>query len=109
MYGDKEVKIAIVSGLKNAGDLIERIKSGEHYDFVEIMACPGGCVCGAGQPFAESKAREVRGKGLYAADKLCNVKFAEENPLMMTLYKGILQGRVHELLHVDYTHGKEHK
>ncbi len=109
MYGDKEVRIAIVSGLKNASDLIERIKSGEHYDFVEIMACPGGCVCGAGQPFAETKTRENRGKGLYAADKLCNVKFAEENPLMMTLYRGILQGRVHELLHVDYTHGKEHK
>jgi NADH-quinone oxidoreductase subunit G len=108
MYGDKEVKIAIVSGLKNASDLIERIKAGEHYDFVEVMACPGGCVCGAGQPFAETMVREKRGKGLYAADKLCNVKFAEENPLMMTLYKGILQGRVHELLHVDYTHGKEH-
>jgi NADH-quinone oxidoreductase subunit G len=107
-YGDKEVKIAIVSGLKNASDLIERIKAGEHYDFVEIMACPGGCVCGAGQPFAETKVRENRSKGLYAADKLCSVKFAEENPLMMTLYSGILKGRVHELLHVDYLHGKEH-
>jgi NADH-quinone oxidoreductase subunit G len=109
MYGDREVKIAIVSGLKNASNLIDKIKAGEHYDFVEIMACPGGCVCGAGQPFAETKARESRGKGLYAADKLCNVKFAEENPLMMTLYRGILKGRVHELLHVDYTHGKEHE
>ncbi len=108
MYGDRKVKIAIVSGLKNASDLIERIRSGEHYDFVEIMACPGGCVCGAGQPFAEAKTRESRGKSLYAADKLCNVKFAEENPLMLTLYRGILQGRVHELLHVDYTQGKEH-
>lgn len=109
VYGGKEVKIAIVSGLKNASDLIEKIKAGEHYDFVEVMACPGGCVCGAGQPFTQTKARESRGKGLYAADKLCNIKFAEENPLIMPLYQGILKGRVHELLHVDYLHGKEHE
>ncbi len=108
-YGDQELKIAVVSGLKNATDLIEKIKAGEHYDFVEVMACPGGCVCGAGQPFAETRVRENRGKGLYAADKMSNIKFAEENPLMMSLYNGLLKGRVHELLHVDYTHGKEHQ
>jgi NADH-quinone oxidoreductase subunit G len=109
MYGGKEVKIAIVSGLKNASDLIEKIKAGEHYDFVEVMACPGGCVCGAGQPFVETRVRENRGKGLYAADRLCSIKYAEENPLMTPLYHGILKGRVHELLHVDYLHGKEHE
>ena len=108
MHGEREIKVAIVSGLKNAGELVERIKAGAHYDFVEVMACPGGCVCGAGQPFAENKARENRGKALYTADKLCNIKYAEENPLIMTLYRGVLRGRVHELLHVDYTNGKEH-
>jgi NADH-quinone oxidoreductase subunit G len=108
-YGDRDVRIAIVSGLKNASNLIEKIKAGEQYDFVEVMACPGGCVCGAGQPFTNTKARESRGKGLYAADKLCNIKFAEENPVMTSLYSGILKGRVHELLHVDYLHGKEHE
>jgi NADH-quinone oxidoreductase subunit G len=102
------VKIAVVSGLKNASRLIEKVKAGEHYDFIEVMACPGGCVCGAGQPFAQMKARENRGKGLYAADKLCNIKFSEENPLMDNLYNGILKGRVHELLHVDYLKGKGH-
>ncbi len=107
MFGEKEVKIAIVSGLKNASDLIERIKSGEHYDFVEVMACPGGCVSGAGQPFAIESAKENRGKGLYSADKLCNIKRSEENPLMMPLYNGILKGRVHELLHVNYNAAKE--
>jgi NADH-quinone oxidoreductase subunit G len=107
MYGDRPVKIAVVSGLKNASDLIERINAGEHYDFVEVMACPGGCVCGAGQPFAEAEARESRGDGLYAADKLCNIKCAEENPLMMSLYSGVLKGRVHELLHVEYGKGQE--
>jgi NADH-quinone oxidoreductase subunit G len=107
-YGERELQIAIVSGLKNADDLIQRIKDGEHYDFVEVMACPGGCVSGAGQPVAPWTEKEYRGRGLYAADKLCNVKRSEENPLMMNLYGGTLKGRVHELLHVDYSH-KERK
>ena len=107
MVGEKEVTIAMVSGLKNADDLIKRIRAGEHYDFVEVMACPGGCVNGAGQPFAPPMIKENRGKGLYSADKLCNIKRSEENPLMMSLYNGVLKGRVHELLHVDYVSGKE--
>lgn len=102
MYGEKELRIAVVSGLKNAEDLITRIKAGEHYDFVEVMACPGGCVNGAGQPFTSIAGKEDRGKGLYSADKLCNIKRSEENPLMMSLYSGLLKGRVHKLLHVDY-------
>jgi NADH-quinone oxidoreductase subunit G len=109
MYGDRKLRIAVVSGLKNASDLIEKIKSGEHYDLVEVMACPGGCINGGGQPFVQSEEKEKRGKGLYSADKLCNIKSSEENPLMMTLYKGALKGRVHELLHVDYAAKKEAK
>ena len=107
MVGEKEVRIGVVSGLKNASDLIERIKAGEHFDFVEVMACPGGCVSGGGQPFASSAEKEKRGAGLYTADKLCNIKRSEENPLMMTLYNGILKGRVHELLHVHYHGAKQ--
>lgn len=102
-YGDRELHIAVVSGLRNASNLIEKIRSGEqHYDFVEVMACPGGCVSGAGQPFASGNVRENRGKGLYSADRICNIKRSEENPLMMSLYGGILKGKVHELLHVEY-------
>ncbi len=101
-YGDKEIRIAIVSGLNNASELIARIKEGKHYDFVEVMACPGGCVSGAGQPFASSEAKESRGHGLYSADRMCNIKRSEENPLMMSLYNDILKGKVHELLHVQY-------
>ncbi|HBE76665.1 MAG TPA: ferredoxin, partial [Firmicutes bacterium] len=100
--GERELKIAIVSGLKNADDLLQRITAGKHYDFVEVMACPGGCISGAGQPFTTLKGKENRGKGLYSADKLCSVKRSEENSLMMSLYKGLLKGRIHELLHVDY-------
>ena len=102
-----KLKIAVVSGLKNASTIIEKIKAGEHYDFVEVMACPGGCVSGAGQPYVKESGKEIRGKGLYTADKLCNIKRSEENPLMMSLYNGLLRGRVHELLHVHYTAKKE--
>jgi NADH-quinone oxidoreductase subunit G len=66
------------------------------------MACPGGCVSGAGQPVATAAEKEERGRGLYSADKLCSIKRSEENPLMMNLYGGLLKGRVHELLHVHY-------
>ena len=106
-YGEKQLRIAVVSGLKNATDLIEKIKAGAHYDFVEVMACPGGCIAGAGQPFAQREARENRGKVLYDADRMCSIKRSEENPLMMSLYNGLLKGRVHELLHVHYHKGEK--
>jgi len=101
-YGDRTLKIAVVSGLKNASDLIERIKAGEHFDLVEVMACPVGCVCGGGQPFMPSDMKPLRGEGLYAADKLCSIKRSEENPMTAILYDGVLRGKTHELLHVKY-------
>lgn len=104
----RTLKIAVVSGLGNAAALIERIRSGEHYDFVEVMACPGGCVSGAGQPAAMRAEREARGKQLYSADKLSSIKRSEENPLMASLYSGLLRGRVHELLHVEYAKEAAH-
>lgn len=106
-YGDKEVRIAIVSGLKNAENVIQAMKNGTHYDFIEVMACPGGCVAGGGQPFGNNATKEVRGKALYSADKMLSIKRSEENPLMMSLYDGVLKGRVHELLHVHYGHKEE--
>lgn len=102
-YEGRILKIAVVSGLKNASDLIEKIKSGEeHYDMVEVMACPGGCVCGGGQPFVAAEAKSKRGDGLYAADKLCSIKRSEQNPMTALLYDGVLNGKEHELLHVKY-------
>lgn len=106
-YGDKEVRIAIVSGLKNAESVIQALKNGEHFDFIEVMACPGGCVAGGGQPFGTNATKEVRGKALYGADKMLSIKRSEENPLMLSLYDGVLKGRVHELLHVHYNHKEE--
>lgn len=103
-YGDRTLKIAIASGLGHAEALITAIQKGEkQYDFVEVMACPTGCIGGAGQPFSQFEAKKRRSKGLYEADRLSSVKCAEENPTIMSLYSGILKGRVHELLHVSYT------
>ncbi len=102
-YSGKNIKIAVVSGLKNADNLIQKIKNGVHYDLVEVMACPGGCVSGAGQPFADFDEKVKRGERLYNNDRLCTIKRSEENPVIMRLYNGLLKGKVHKLLHVDYT------
>ena len=101
-YGERNLRIAIVSGLGNASALIERIRGGEHYDFVEVMACPNGCISGGGQPFAHAEEQAERSEGLYKADQVSRIKRSEENPLMMELYGGLLKGKVHELLHVEY-------
>ena len=102
-HNGEEIKIAIVSGLENTDKLIHRIEEGEvSYHMVEVMACPGGCVSGAGQPFAKSGERRQRSESLYRNDRMCLIRRSEENPLMEELYRGILKDRTHELLHVDY-------
>ncbi len=99
-YGDKELDIAIVSGLGNAEKLIKAIESGElHFDFVEVMACPLGCVAGAGQPFVYREGKEKRAAGLYKADRSSVIKCSQDSPVIEDLYAGVLNGRVHELLH----------
>ena len=101
--GERKVRIGIVSGLGNADKLIQKIESGEeHFDFVEVMACSGGCVAGAGQPFARSTEKRLRAEGLYKDDKALLIKRSEENPLVASLYGDILKNREHELLHVKY-------
>ncbi|OQC12183.1 MAG: NADP-reducing hydrogenase subunit HndC [Firmicutes bacterium ADurb.Bin080] len=101
-YGDLSIHIAVVSGLANAERIIERMKEGEQFDLVEVMSCPGGCVSGAGQPYVNPEEKMDRAKGLYSIDKISSIRRSEENPVMMSLYKGILKGKVHELLHVEY-------
>ena len=106
-YGEKELKIAVVSGLGNAEGLLERVQAGEHFDFIEVMACPGGCINGGGQPYAGKDGCKERSKGLYEADRLLSIRRSEENPVMSTIYRDIIKGKAHELLHVDYTKGKK--
>ena len=98
---DRELSIAVVSGLKNAENLIQAIQAGEvHYDFVEVMACQGGCIAGAGQPVVNGVSREERAAGVYEADRLANVKLSAQNPVAENLYNGLLAGdKAHHLLH----------
>ena len=101
--GDMELRVAVASGTANAKKLLTAVENGEEQvDFIEIMACPGGCVSGAGQPFAKSGERRQRSESLYRNDRMCLIRRSEENPLMEELYSGILKDRTHELLHVDY-------
>ena len=116
MYGWKEatfdlagthLRVAVASGLGNARRLVEAVNKGEvAYDFVEIMACPGGCVGGGGQPFrdGEELAGE-RAKKLYGLDKHNDIRFSHENPAVKLTYSEYLDKplshRAHELLHTD--------
>lgn len=105
-YGDKMIRLGIVSGLGNAEKLIQKIISKEeHFDFVEVMACPDGCINGAGQPFVYDYGKQKRSAGLYKADRSALIKRSEENPVINALYNGgLLENRRHELLHVNYKH-----
>ena len=97
----REVKIAVVHGLANAGRLLDRIRSGEaSYDFVEVMECRRGCIMGGGQPSgAGPRTRRSRMEGMYNADASSNVRFSEENPAVRQLYDHFLAGKEHRLLH----------
>ncbi len=96
-----EVRLAVVHGLKNAEELVKQIKEGQrYYHFVEVMACPGGCVSGGGQPVpTDMYMRKERAKGLYKLDRTSHIKSSEENPLIISLFEGMLKDR-NDLLHV---------
>jgi NADH-quinone oxidoreductase subunit G len=100
-FGDRELKIAIVSGLKNADDLLKKIKAGEvYYDFVEVMACKRGCIAGGGQPLPMGdNTKKARMDGLYKVDSVAQIKLSNENPIVKYLYEGFLKGKEHKLLH----------
>ena len=102
-YGDRELHIIVVSGLANARKIVKAVQRGElDVDLVEVMACRGGCVSGAGQPYISHRRRVQRGDGLYKTDRVSTIKRSQDNPLMKDLYEGVMKGKVHELLHVDY-------
>jgi len=103
------VKAAVANGLANARKLMEKIVTGEaDYHFVEIMACPGGCIGGGGQPIPTSmEIREKRVEAIYAADRSLEIRKSHENPAIQQLYKEFLgepnSHKAHELLHTHYT------
>lgn len=107
--GDITVQAAIVSGLGNTRHLIERIERREvHYDFVEVMACPGGCVGGGGQPIHDSEELALtRSKNLYFLDSSNELRFSHENKDVLKLYEDFMEAplshKAHMLLHTNHT------
>ena len=110
----KDINVVAASGLANARTILEEIKSGKaNYQFVEIMACPGGCIMGGGQPIKSSKVRaevdvrKLRADALYSIDERSIVRKSHENPVMKKLYKDFLEKPGSEiaerLLHTTYT------
>lgn len=110
--GDAEIRVAVVSGLKNARKLLDDIKAGKNkYDFIEVMSCQGGCVAGAGQPQFDGWApRKRRAEGLYQEDTELAYK-SQDNSGVMALYGRIFDKiggkRAHQLLHTHYTDRKD--
>ena len=111
--GDTDLKVAVAHGLSNARKILEEIKDGKaDYQFVEIMACPGGCVMGGGQPIKNSKirsevdVRKLRADALYSIDEKSTIRKSHENPTVKRLYKEFLEKpgshKAHELLHTEY-------
>ncbi|MCL2638293.1 MAG: NADH-dependent [FeFe] hydrogenase, group A6 [Oscillospiraceae bacterium] len=109
----KEIKVAVASGLANARELLEKVKKNEvKVDFIEIMACPGGCVNGGGQIIAKSDIRNFtdiqaeRAKALYSLDESRTARKSHESPDIKAVYSEFLGEpgghRAHELLHTSY-------
>lgn len=106
--GDAEVKAAVVCGLNNTRKLLEAVERGEkHYDFVEVMACPGGCVGGGGQPIHDGlEMANARRDTLYFLDRTANLRFSHENPDVKKLYDDYMEKpnshKAHMLLHTTH-------
>lgn len=111
--GDTEVKVAVAHGLANARKVSEEIKQGKaDFDFLEVMACPGGCIMGGGQPIKKSKTRmnvdvrAKRAKAIYTIDEKSKIRKSHKNPEMLKIYEEYLgkpgEHMAHEILHTEY-------
>jgi NADH-quinone oxidoreductase subunit G len=103
-----ELKLAVVHGLKNARVVAEQVTAGKSdYDLVEVMACPGGCIAGAGQPITrDPDAKRLRTKAIYQADKTLQLHKSQDNVFVTECYEKFLGevggDKAHKLLHTDY-------
>ena len=115
-----ELKVAVVSGIENARDVMEQIKAGTApWTFVEIMCCPGGCVTGGGQPIQPASVLNVydlkalRAKALYDQDAKMPLRKSHDNPVVKTVYAeylGEIGGhKAHDILHTHYVARKKFK
>ena len=116
----KDIKVVAASGLANAKEILEEIKSGKaDYQFVEIMACPGGCIMGGGQPIKSSKirsevdVRKLRADALYSIDEKSTIRKSHENPTIKKIYREYLKEPgselAHKLLHTHYQARERYK
>lgn len=112
--GERDIKVVVANGLGNAKIIMEEIKSGKaDYQFVEIMACPGGCIMGGGQPIKNSKiratvdVRKKRADAMYTIDEKSRIRKSHENPVLKQIYSeyiGVPGGhKAHELFHTTYS------
>ena len=110
----RTVRVCVCSGLSNAKKVLDGVKAGElHYDFIEIMACPGGCVNGGGQPIQHADVRNwvdlkaLRAKALYTQDEGMPLRKSHENPILQQVYREYLGEpgghKAHEILHTHYS------
>ncbi len=117
--GGKKIRVAVANGTGNASKLLEKVKAGAKYDFIEVMGCPGGCVTGGGQPIINSKdlcyidPKKLRAKALYSEDQRKNLRKSHQNPELIKLYKDYLGKpnghKAHELLHTHYVPRPKYK
>jgi len=103
-----KVRVAVAHSLGHARQLLERVKAGEQYHFIEIMCCPGGCIGGGGQPIpTNTEILEQRIKGIYQADAEMPIRKSHENPSIQAIYREFLGKplgeKSHHLLHTAYT------
>lgn len=109
----RTVRVCVCSGLSNAKKVLDGVKAGKlHYDFIEIMACPGGCVNGGGQPIQHADVRNwvdlkaLRAKALYTQDEGMPLRKSHENPILQQIYREYLGEpgghKAHEILHTHY-------
>jgi iron-only hydrogenase group A len=107
--GIGEVRVAVSHGLGNAKKLMDRLAAGKaNYHFIEVMACPGGCVAGGGQPIpVNNEIRRLRAQALYSEDKNLKIRKSHENPSIKKIYEEFLKEplgeKSHHLLHTKYT------
>lgn len=117
--GGMDVKVAVASGLANAKEVLEKVKSGEaDYQFIEIMCCPGGCVNGGGQPVQPASVRNftdlraIRAKALYEEDKNLPLRKSHESPVIKRVYDDYFgepgSHKAHEILHTHYVERKKY-
>ncbi len=115
MDGLGEVRVAVAHGLGNAKKLMDRLAAGKaNYHFIEVMACPGGCVAGGGQPIpVNNEIRRLRAQALYQEDKNLRYRKSHENPSIVKIYQEFLKEplgeKSHHLLHTKYTKRGKYK